>query len=96
MSEIAPKALVVYRLDALRQDLEVVGVYTHRDEAEAHKASLPEESNPLVISMTMDAAMAVLRGEGQSAFEHIFERRLERLAERVGMLAAVVAAKQVA
>jgi hypothetical protein len=96
MSEITPKALVVYRLDALRQDLEVVGVYTHRDEAEAHLAQLPTDSNPLVITMTMDAAMAVLRGEGQSQFEHIFERRLERLAERVGQLAAVVAAKQVA
>jgi len=96
MSARAPVALVVYRLDALQQNLEVVGVYTHREEAEAHRALLPEESNPLIISMTMEAAMAVLRGEGQSAFEHIFERRLERLAERVGQLAAVVAAKQVA
>lgn len=96
MSAQAPEALVVYRLDALHQDLEVVGVYTHRDEAEAHKAQLPADSNPLVISMTMEAALAVLRGEGQHAFEHIFEQRLERLAERVGQLTAVVAAKQVA
>lgn len=96
MSAQTPKALVVYRLDALHQDLEVVGVYTHHDEAEAHRSQLPEDSNAMVISMSMEAAMAVLRGEGQSAFEHIFERRLERLAERVGQLAAVVAAKQVA
>lgn len=96
MSEITPEALVLYRLGELRQDFQVVGVYTHRDEAEAHLAQLPERSNPLIIPMTMEAAMAVLRNEGQSAFEHIFERRLERLAERVGQLTAVVAAKQVA
>jgi hypothetical protein len=96
MSEITPEALVLYRLDEARHSLVVAGVYTHTDEAEAHLAQLPESSSPVIIPMSMDAAMAVVRGEGQGEFAHIFEQRLSRLAERVSQLTAVVAAKKVA
>lgn len=96
MSELTPEALVLYRLDKARHSVVVAGVYTHPDEAEAHRASLPDSAHALIIQMTMPQALAVLREEGQGDFAHIFEQRLARLAERVGQLTAVVAAKKVA
>jgi hypothetical protein len=96
MTEHSPEALVVYQLDDLRHDLEVVGLYTHRDEAEAHQAAIPKERSPLVIPMSMASALAVLREEGNIVHTHLFEQRLDRLAERVSQLTAVLAAKKVA
>jgi hypothetical protein len=96
MSEITPEALVLYRLDEVRESVVVAGVYTHRDEAEAHLASLPDSTRALIVPMTMADALTALREEGKGEFEHIFEQRLSRLAERVSQLTAVVAAKKVA
>jgi hypothetical protein len=76
--------------------LVIAGVYTHPEEAEAHQAQLPESSSPVIIPMTMAAALAALREEGKGEFEHIFEQRLTRLAERVGQLTAVVTAQHAA
>lgn len=96
MTEMTPEALVLYRLDEVRQTVVVAGVYTHRDEAESHMASLPDSTRALIVPMTMADALATLREEGKGEFEHIFEQRLSRLVERVGQLTAVVAAKKVA
>jgi hypothetical protein len=96
MSEITPEALVLYRLDEVREALVVAGVYTHRDEAEAHMASLPDSTRALIVPMTMPDALTALREEGKGEFEHIFEQRLSRLAERVGQLTAVVTAQHAA
>jgi hypothetical protein len=96
MSEITLEALVLYRLDEARHTLVIAGVYTHPEEAEAHQAQLPESSSPVIIPMTMAAALAALREEGKGEFEHIFEQRLTRLAERVGQLTAVVTAQHAA
>lgn len=96
MTEHSPEALVVYQLDDLRQDLEVVGLYTHQDEADTHAAGIPKERNPLIVPMSMASALAVLREDGNIVRTHLFEQRLDRLAERVSQLTAVLAAKKVA
>jgi hypothetical protein len=96
MTEFSPEALVVYQLDDMRQDLEVVGLYTHPEDAETHVAVIPKERNPIIIPMPMASALAVLREEGNIVHTHLFEQRLDRLAERVSQLTAVLAAKKVA
>jgi hypothetical protein len=46
--------------------------------------------------MSMASALAVLREDGNIVRTHLFEQRLDRLAERVSQLTAVLAAKKVA
>lgn len=96
MTEFSPEALVIYQLDDLRHKLEVVGVYTHPEDADAHLAEIPKERNPVIVTMPMASALAVLREEGNIVLTHLFEQRLDRLAERVSQLTAVLAAKKVA
>jgi hypothetical protein len=96
MTEFSPEALVVYQLDDLRQDLAVVGLYTRPEDAEAHLAVIPKERSPLIVPMPMASALAVLREEGNIVHTHLFEQRLDRLAERVSQLTAVVTAQHAA
>lgn len=96
MTEFSPEALVVYQLDDLRQKLEVVGVYTHSEDAETHLAEIAQDRSPLIVPMPMASALAVLREEGNVVHSQLLERRLDRLAERVSQLTAVLAAKKVA
>jgi hypothetical protein len=91
MTEHSPEVTVVYRLDALHRDLEVVGVYTQRKEAEAHLADIAAERCPITVSMSMDSALATLREEGRFTLSHVLQHRLDQLSERVGQLSAVVA-----
>lgn len=96
MDKDSANVFVVFRLDALHRGLEAVGVYTHEDEAEAHRERVELDRSAVVVPMSMESALALLREEGRHDMSVVVQQRLDRLTERVGELSAVVAAQRAA
>ena len=94
MNAHSPEVLVVYSLDLLHDDLEVVGIYTHQDEAEAAQADAGDCS--VVVPMSMAQALAIVRENAVAEQSHRFQHRLDQVTERLGQLTALITAQKVA